>query len=183
MTAQPPLAIFWIRHDEMTPAQVEEYDRLDAAAFSPPGETPDPDAPPEEWDSVDVHCFGLLGGRMVSHAGLVERDILIGGRPFITVGVGGVCTHPDFQRRGYARVVMDEIRAAILADPRAQLGLLFCAPQRVPFYASLGWVERTGPLYALQFGERVRFGARCMLLLKPGVDLPPGEIDLRNIPW
>ncbi len=178
-----PLQVLWIAHTALTPAQEDEYDRLDRAAFSGPDHDPAPGDPPEEWDSVDLHCFGLLDGRMVSHAGLVERPILVAGQPFTAAGVGGVCTHPAHQRRGYARQVMDEIRRAILEDPRVHLGLLFCAAERIAYYASCGWERRTDPLYALQFGRRVRFHAAYMLLLKPGIPIPPGEIDIQNIPW
>lgn len=185
MPLPSPLQLLWIAHTEMTPAQVDEYDQLDYAAFIGPNPVPNPahGGPPEEWDSVDLHCFGLLDGRMVTHAGLVERPIRIAGQLFTAAGVGGVCTHPDFQRRGYAHRIMAEIGRAILADPRAHLGLLFCDPELVPYYTSCGWEQRTDPLYALQFGERVRFRSEYMLLFKPGIAIPHGEIDLQNKPW
>ncbi len=183
MPLPPSLQLLWIAHTDTTPAQVDEYDQLDYAAFADQDANPDPGGPPEEWDSVELHCFGLLDKRMVSHAGLVEREILIAGQPFTAAGVGGVCTHPDFQRRGYAHRIMEEIRRAILADPRAHLGLLFCDPEMVPYYTSCGWEQRTDPLYAVQFGRRVLFHARYMLLFKPGIAIPRGETDIQALPW
>lgn len=183
MNTVSALEILWIRHAELTPEQVNEYELLDHAAFAAPGAVHEQSGPPEEWDSVELHCLGLLGGRMVTHAGLVERQITIAGQPLTAAGVGGVCTHPDYQRRGYARAILEDVRRAICADPRVHLGLLFCGPELVRYYTSCGWEHRTEPLYALQFGRRVGFPVDYMILLKPGVAVPRGEVDLQNIPW
>lgn len=45
----------------------------------------------------------------ITHVGVVEIPIQLMGERVIVAGIHGVCTHPEFRRRGYYREVMTEV--------------------------------------------------------------------------
>lgn len=49
-----------------------------------------------------------VDGKIVSNVSLVERDIHIGYKLLKGGGIAGVATHPDYRRRGYAKMLLKE---------------------------------------------------------------------------
>jgi aminoglycoside 2'-N-acetyltransferase I len=103
----------------------------------------DDDFADEDWD----HCLGgvhvLLrdGDSFISHAAVVERRLVAGGRPLHTGYVEGVATRPQLQAQGHGSRVMNAVGQII--DAGFEMGAL--GTGRVDFYARLGWELWQGP--------------------------------------
>jgi GNAT superfamily N-acetyltransferase len=65
------------------------------------------------WDRVSTPFCVHRGGALVAHAGVLELELLVAGRPVRVAGVHAVCTHPEHRRRGYARAAMAQALAWI----------------------------------------------------------------------
>ena len=79
----------------------------------------------------------VVGGRIVSTLRVWDRQMRIGPSAVRTGGIGGVCTHPEHRKKGYASAMM---RDAIewLRQSGYEVGVLF---SEIPFvfYRRLGW--------------------------------------------
>ena len=82
----------------------EEIDMLDHLAFSMDSQEGEDGI---EWSmSSNWFVLGRLDGKLVSQIGILDRTIQAGGRDLTVAGVGGVATHPEFHRRGFAGVLL-----------------------------------------------------------------------------
>jgi aminoglycoside 2'-N-acetyltransferase I len=98
-----------------------------------------------------VHFVVEAGGRIVSHASVVEREIHIDGVPLRTGYVEAVATAPDEQRRGYGSGVMRAVNQHI--ETQFEIGALGTGSQ--PFYERLGWQIWRGQSYVRLAGGDV----------------------------
>lgn len=90
-----------------------------------------------------VHFVLEIGGRLVTHASVVERVLEVGGRPLRTGYVEAVATALDLQGAGHGTRVMAEATAHI--RERFELGAL--GTGRHHFYERLGWRRWLGPAF------------------------------------
>lgn len=89
-----------------------------------------------------THAMGMLGEKLVSHAAWVTRWLQpAGGQLLRTAFVEAVATAPAYQRRGYAKAVLNALAAQITDY---DLGAL--SPSDPAFYVPLGWEVWHGPL-------------------------------------
>ncbi|MFP5333356.1 MAG: GNAT family N-acetyltransferase [Acidimicrobiia bacterium] len=102
------------------------------------------DFDPEDWD----HALGgrhfvvvVEGGRVISHAAVVERTIWVGDAPYRTGYVEAVATEPSLQGLGHGTAVMRQ--AGEWIRERYELGCLGTGEHR--FYERLGWQRWRGP--------------------------------------
>jgi GNAT superfamily N-acetyltransferase len=159
----------------------EEIDAVDHLAFCYQGAEDDDSI---EWaNSSTWFALGWLGGRLVTQFGVLNRTIQAGGQNLSIAGVGGVATHPDFQRRGFAA---DLLQAG--ADQMRRLGgydfaMLYCNPKLIPYYAKSGYRQVVNPIYILQHGQRVLFEDHQMVLPLSGKPWPEGDVDVNGPPW
>jgi GNAT superfamily N-acetyltransferase len=135
------------------------------------------------WSDSQWFVLGKLDGRVVSLVGILERTILVGDREVLVGGVGGVATHPEYQRRGYAGELMRRTGDFMRDTLGLPYGLLNCSPHRVPFYGSFGWEEMTAPMYFHCRGQRMLMDGPVMILRISGEAWPKGDVDLRGGPW
>lgn len=93
-------------------------------------------------------------GRIVSHAGLWPRELLIG-ETLLKVGIlVAVATHPDYRRRGQAAALVKSLQQT-LHDDGYDLGILWTG---VPdFYRKIGWeiVQPQGHVVELSAGDEL----------------------------
>jgi predicted N-acetyltransferase YhbS len=75
-------------------------------------------------------------GRLVSYAQVADRTIRIGKSAVRMGGVGGVCTHPDRQRRGHSEAVL---RDAVAYMERAGYHLSMLYTRFHAHYGKVGW--------------------------------------------
>jgi aminoglycoside 2'-N-acetyltransferase I len=90
-----------------------------------------------------VHWLAEAGGRVVGHASVVPRILEAAAVPLATGYLEAVAVHPDWQRRGIARLLVTAANAHIRAD--GELGALSTGLPEV--YASVGWERWRGPTY------------------------------------
>src|SRR4051794_22124181 len=76
------------------------------------------------------------GDGLVCHIGLYFREVTWNGRKMQIGGVGGVMSHPDHRRRGYASIALDAAIRTMRDRQDVQFGLLLCEPHNFAFYQS-----------------------------------------------
>lgn len=126
----------------------------------------------EEHAYGGIHVLVYDAGRILAHASVVAREIVVGERPLATGYVEGVAVWPDRQGHGLGSRVMGPLEAALRA--RFELGMLSTGRAR-GFYARRGWERWAGPSYVLVGGRRVRTedddDALMVLRFGPGATL------------
>ncbi|MDQ3126881.1 MAG: GNAT family N-acetyltransferase [Chloroflexota bacterium] len=90
-----------------------------------------------------THVVLDVDGQILVHAAVVERELLVAGRPLRTGYVEAVATAPDHHGMGLGTQVMEAINA-IIRD-RFELGALGTGSHH--FYERLGWRTWRGPSY------------------------------------
>lgn len=61
------------------------------------------------WEAASTPFMRFEGDMAVTHVGVVEIPMIVMGEPVTVGAIHGVCTHPEFRRRGYYRQVMEEV--------------------------------------------------------------------------
>lgn len=167
------------RYEELTPAENDVLDDLRREIeFG---------TPPYRWTPPEERPWRILvweGDRLVTHVGVLERGILVGGRPHHVGGICGVMTRPADRGKGYASAALGRA-ADFMRDelPRAEHGLLVCIDERLPFYGRLGWQRIDAPVSFEQPGGSRVNEINTMVLPLHGRPWPPGAVDLRGLPW
>lgn len=97
----------------------------------------------DDWNHAlgGTHFVLELGGEIVSHAAVVERAIVVGGRALRTGYVEAVATAPDRQGLGLGSIVMEAVDGHI--REAFELGALGTGAHH--FYERLGWTTWRGP--------------------------------------
>jgi predicted acetyltransferase len=157
-----------------------EINTLDHLAFS---ESSEEDNYIEWAMSSTWYVLGRLDGKLVSQVGILERAIQAGGQTLSIAGVGGVATHPEFQRRGFAGVLLQAAAGQMRQRGGYDFAMLFCDTRMIPYYTKRGYRLVQNPLYILQSGRRVLFESNKMVLPLSGKPWPEGEVDVNGPPW
>ena len=100
-----------------------------------------------------VHVVAYDGGRIVGHAAVVPRQIVVAGRAFAAGYVEGVAVEPGRQGDGLGRALMERLHPELRA--RHELGVLSTGRAR-GFYLGLGWERWRGASYVLGDAGRTR---------------------------
>jgi aminoglycoside 2'-N-acetyltransferase I len=133
------IAVRRVRSPDLTPRELGALRAIFVAAW------PEPDEAFDEYDLEHamggLHFVADIGGAIVSHASVVEREIHAGEHRLRTGYVEAVATHPEHQRRGYGSAVVADATRHI--DDAFELGAL--GTGRLAFYERLGWVTWRGP--------------------------------------
>ena len=124
-------------------------------------------------------------GRVLAHAGIVERTIAVGGSPLRVAGVQNVFVLPEFRGRGLSGRVL---QAAMDEACRRgfDCGLLFCVPALERLYIAIGW-QALGPreIVRIEEGRRLPLPGENVSLFYPlaVAVFPAGPIDLCGNDW
>jgi GNAT superfamily N-acetyltransferase len=131
----------------------------------------------------DVHYLGTVDGHLVSHAGMVQVEVRVAGRPMMVGGIGGVVTVGTAQRKGYARRMLQQALAYMGETWQVEFGMLFCLPHVLPFYAGLGWQQIASPISIEQPEGRVPSPLAAMVMPREhGRRWPAGPVET-DLPW
>lgn len=161
-----------LQTDDLEPNDLEELTTLCEAAFARPFAS--------VWERVGpgLHVLGELGGRVVAHAMIIDRQVYLGHEPDQALDVGyveNVATLPALQGQGHGAAVMRE--AGRIIGEEYALGALATGSNR--FYEKLGWETWAGPTYVrMPDGQRVRSAkedGHVMVLRTPRT---PADLDI-----
>jgi GNAT superfamily N-acetyltransferase len=137
-----------------------------------------------QWRPKDVHFILEVGGRAVSHVGVLKHTVVAGGARVAVGGVGGVVTVPEMQGRGLARRGMRHAAAYICEELGVEFGLLFCLGRLVAFYESLGWRRVPERVEVEQAAGAITSPFDVLVLPCGGARAwPAGEVKLNSLPW
>ena len=169
---------------EMEPAEIEEFWNLEDIVY-PNGFDGPAELKGVAWDdpSWDI-CVRDDTGRLICHAGVLERDALLDGKPIRIAGIAEMLTHPEFRRRGYGAAALREAARFMRDELRAPFALLVCPLAAIPFYSALGWQRFNGIVVAEVEGGMGAFAESAWMVLPVTTDAPnDGTLDLQGIPW
>ena len=137
-----------------------------------------------KWGNADLRVLvETPDDGLVCHVGLYFREVSWNGRRMHIGGIGGVMTHADHRRRGYASVALDAATRTMRDREDVQFVLLFCEPHNVAFYQSRGWHPFEGEVYVEQPQGRVRFEAMAPFIFHIKRSPRQGVLDLCGLPW
>lgn len=90
-----------------------------------------------------VHVVRRHGEVLLAYAAVLRVTLELDGEVLDVAGVASVVTSPPYRGEGHATAVLR--RVADVGDAGgADVGVLFCDPGLVPFYAARGWVACPG---------------------------------------
>jgi aminoglycoside 2'-N-acetyltransferase I len=103
----------------------------------------------QDWEHAlgGVHALAYRGGRLVGHAAVVQRRLLVAGRALRTGYVEGVGVAPGHRREGVATALMAALERVVRGA--YDLGALASSEEGLPFYTARGWQRWQGPTFAL----------------------------------
>jgi len=173
------LQIEFVRASQVSPDIQKIIDQLDQLAFA--GQDAEKDT--NEWASSDWMVLGRVDGEIVTQLGLLKHEIHVGVVPVLVGGIGGVATHPVWQRRGLSSALMRAAAQFMQTKLNVLFGLLVCANETQPFYARLGWKTVAAELWFTENEKRRPMQTAVMILALSNHEWPEGEIDLCGLPW
>jgi aminoglycoside 2'-N-acetyltransferase I len=91
-----------------------------------------------------MHVIARYGSDVVGHASVVQRRLVVDGRPLRTGYVEGVGVHRDWQRRGIGDEMMTVLERIVRSA--YELGALAATEQGAHLYTRHGWRLWRGPL-------------------------------------
>ena len=143
-------------------------------------------------------CGGLIGPNgavnllktttLAGYSDGVERRVIeVGSADVVVAGIGAVAVHPDVQRQGLGRRLIEALVRVLLADVPVSFGYLTTGPADAAFYRAVGLTRIDATVRykdpdsgAWEVADPLNF------VLPAGSPLaawPPGPIDLRGTPW
>lgn len=136
-----------------------------------------------EWSEPEWRMLVKNDGKLVSHLGIVERDVFAGESRVRIAGICNVMTPKEWRGRGYASAAMCAAADFMAATLRADFGLLLCEKHLVGLYESLGWKSVKGAVSFEQPDGKRLWTHEAMVLPFGFKEWPEGDVDLRGLPW
>lgn len=98
-----------------------------------------------DWAAVSTPFVQFQEGRPVSHVGLIELPLVLDGRAVRVGSVHAVATHPDFRRRGYYRLLLEEL----FDFCRGRFETLILTTSNPEYYRPFGFEMRSESCFSL----------------------------------
>lgn len=142
----------------------------------------------EHWAILWRDKSGFVGlkedGRVIAQADWVSAEVRgADGALVEVVGLGGVLVHREYRGSGIGRQVVLGAMAK-MRELNRPIAMLFCRPERVRFYESIGWFRIPSTVTADQpAGSIVMPCVACWAPLVEGAALPPRELHLQGLPF
>jgi GNAT superfamily N-acetyltransferase len=138
---------------------------------------------PVEWANPDLRVLIEENAQVVCHVGIYRRIGTWKGRKVRLGGIGGVATHPDHRRKGYAGLALTAAIQTLRDEKAIDFVTLVCRPHNEAFYEKRGWHKFGGELFVEQKGQRVRFDVMAPYVFDMRYGPREGVIDLCGMPW
>ncbi len=183
------------RKSELNNEEVAALGVLNRAVY-PPEVVADWPGRAIEWSPPgwQVLVWNQTRTQVLAHAGLLVRPARHNERGVNIGGIGGVMTHPEYRRQGYAAAALGRCLEFFREQGDIDFAMLVCNSTLVPVYQRLGWQRFSGELFVTQQGTRAAFhfnlpmthglgpaGAQAVDGISSG-ELT-GTIDLLGPPW
>lgn len=139
--------------------------------------------PGYQWAQPAIHTLAFADGKLASHAGILGREILVGGNRIYVAGVTDVATGVSFRRKGCARTVLKAVENHLKMEGVCMFALLFCDASLLPLYESCGYRRIAAPLFIHSEGRRFQIDDVKLAHPLTADEWPLGEIDLLGLPW
>ncbi len=138
-----------------------------------------------DWAGPDAGIQVTAPDRgLVSYTGVTVRDAGLDGRAVRIGGIGGIKTHPQARRQGFAALGVRRAIEAFHERLDIEFGLLVCDHELIPYYSRLGWVDFGGQMLTEQQGRTVPFTFNRVMVIDIMSPAPrTGTIGLRGPPW
>ena len=136
-----------------------------------------------QWRPKDLHIILDVDGRAVSHVGLINHTVEVGGTPVRVGGVGGVATNGEVHGRGYAQKTLRFAEKYMCEEMNVEFGLLFCLDRLRPFYERQNWQLLYAPVEFEQPSGKMISPLNVMVLPCSEADWPAGAVNLQSLPW
>jgi aminoglycoside 2'-N-acetyltransferase I len=135
------------------------------------------------WAENEYYALGILDGSIVSLICLLRREVYVGDQKIRIAGIGGVATHPDFQRHGFAGLLLKNSEIFIREKLDVHFALLVCSLEREAYYQKYGWKTITDPMVFNTPNGKQTWPELTMVLSLNDQPWPSGLIDLCGPPW
>lgn len=170
--------------NKLTESQVRELSALSNAAHPSTETTPDP-FPGIQWAAP--HWRVLIwndDAQLISHIGVITREADYQGKRVLLGGIGGVETHPQARKRGFASAGLVRAGEFLCTECDVDFSLLFCSEELLPFYGRFGWKQFRGDVLIMQTSGKAKMTVQESMVL-PGKQTAPldGVLDLCGNPW
>lgn len=164
-------------HSSISEPQLQEIDALLKLAFMDEVDSG------FDWDQPNLHLTAISVDKVVSHVGMLSRQIQVGSQIVSVGGISDVATHPDWRRRGIAYILMKFAGDYLRKARQHQFAMLFCNESLIHYYEACGFHKTDAPLYITSRGKRLKLEEIKMIMPIDGSIWPEGEIDLLGQPW
>jgi len=177
------MKVEFVSAERLSDHQEKALEQLGAAVYPPEVEGTLPGSS-FTWASPQWSILVWNQDELVTHAGLLVREILQDGATKRIGGLGAVATHPAKQGRGFASQAMREAAKHFESDLDVSYALLFCRPPLIPFYERLQWRPFVGKMFVDQPEGKVEFTVNGAMVLDVKEQAPlNGTLDLNGLPW
>lgn len=171
------------RTSELTEIEQAQVDAMSAVCFKAEAGSSDDPAVDYEWAGSDWCIIGTIHHQVVSHIGLLKREVTVDGAPIWVGGVGSVMTDPGFQKQGLAAALLKEANTVMRDHLQVGYGMLFCSPSMVHYYQKCGWQMIESHVEGVSRGSKIIFPFPVMSICISGQPWPKGEVDICGLPW
>lgn len=180
------LKIIFLRSADVPAELHSQIDTVSSLAFQAVGDE-DPQFMNLTWANSEWLALGFVDETLVSFFCMLKRQVSAGDEFIWTAGIGGVATHPQWQKKGYASQLLRAAVPFMRDEIHAEFGLLICSDLVEPVYAGCGW-QRVGSSFAFEQypdGKVERRVIHTCVMVLPLTDRvwPAGEVDFRGLPW
>lgn len=135
------------------------------------------------WRPKELHLVFYDEGVPVSKCSLLRHTIEVNGNKLDVAGLGGVVTAPQFQQRGYATSLLEDVQLLVDTEWMLPAITLFCRDGLVPFYLGRGWQVIAEPVEILQPHGSIIAPMNFMVLMAGKHRWPKGSVKLLSLPW
>jgi aminoglycoside 2'-N-acetyltransferase I len=115
----------------------------------------DGDFAPADWDHClgGIHVLAWQGAELIGHTAIVQRSLLLDGRPIRVGYVEGMGVRPDWQRRGIGGKLMEVAERIVVSSH--EYGALSTSDEGRSLYEKRGWRLFGGRTWVLTRSGRV----------------------------
>ena len=138
------------------------------------------------WQNKDGIGFDLQtysDGEFAGFAHVFPRLGRADDTPVLMGCLGTVMTAKKFQASGVGSTTVEKAGEIIFNNLQADLGVLLCKTELVPFYERLSWCTLSGPVLAEQPAGSIRWPYEAMVLLRGSEKSMPSALDLCGLPF